>query len=128
MSLLLTTILPALLPALSDGVRGVFSRLTGGKGAMPQNVAEVIQLMNAENERLKALAQLDAVSGDIHKWVASLRALQRPAIATLIIVAYVWAIAVNAPESYVTSLGDYTAMVTFYLFGDRSYNAWKKGR
>jgi len=129
MSALLTVLLPALLPAAADGVRGIFARLTGGKGAQPQNIGEVIQLMQAETERLKTLAQLDTVTGEIHKWVADLRALQRPAISTLIIVAYMMAIAnKGVSQETLDAIGSYAQMVTFYLFGDRAYNYMKKGR
>lgn len=128
MSALLTAIIPALLPAAADGVRGILARITGGKGAQPQNVAETIQLMQAETERLRTLAQLDQPAGEIHKWAATARALQRPAIATMIIGGYLAAVTLSAPEAVVLSLGDYTAMVTFYLFGDRSYSYVKKGR
>lgn len=128
MSALLTAILPALLPAAADGVRGIFARLTQGKGAQPANVGEVIQLMQAETERLRVLAQLDQPTGEIYKWAATARALQRPAIATLIIAGYMAAVTVSAPEAVLLSLGEYVSMVTFYLFGDRTYSYWKKGR
>jgi len=78
LSILLTTLLPALVPAVSDGIRGVVSRLTGGAGAKPQNIDEVIKLMAAETEKLKALAQLDTPTGTISVWVGNIRALQRP--------------------------------------------------
>ena len=55
---LLTTLVPSLIPAFADGVRGIFQRLTGGAGAKPANVGEAISLMKADTERLQALAQL----------------------------------------------------------------------
>jgi len=128
MSILLTTLLPALLPSFADGLRGIFARITGGKGAQPQNINEVITLMNAETERLKTVAALDSPTGTVHTWVADLRALQRPAIATMIIVAYITAISISAPADTVASLADYVQMVTFYLFGDRAYSYRKAGR
>ena len=33
-------ILPALVPAFSDGVRGIIAKFTGGAGGQPQNVEE----------------------------------------------------------------------------------------
>lgn len=125
---ILTTLIPALLPALGDGLRGVFARITGGRGALPQNVDESIKLLTAETERLKVLAQLDAPTGEIHKWAATARALQRPAIATLILFIYAAALKVGATETVVLTLGDLVGMVTFYLFGDRTYNYAKRGR
>lgn len=128
MSALLSVLLPALLPAAADGVRGMFARLTGGKGSQPQSVAEVIQLMQAETDRLKTLAQLDQPSGELYRWAATARALQRPALSTLIIVGYMAAVYTNAAPDVQEQWGQYAQMVTFYLFGDRAYNYTKKGR
>ena len=74
MASILSLVIPALIPALADGIRGVFGKLTGGAGAKPQNVEEQIKLMAAENERLKALAELDKPAENISPWVADLRA------------------------------------------------------
>lgn len=41
------TIIPALLPALTDGIRGLIGRFTKGAGAKPQNIDEVIKLGQA---------------------------------------------------------------------------------
>lgn len=127
MSVLLSAIIPALLPAAADGVRAIINRVTGGAGAKPANVGEVIQLMQADTARLETLAKLDTVSGPIHGWVADLRALQRPALATLILVSYVAAVYVGeASQGTLDMLGSYAQMVTFYLFGDRAYHAFGK--
>lgn len=129
MSALLAAIIPALLPAAADGVRGIFARITGGKGAQPANVGEVIQLMNAETDRLKTLAALDTPTGELYRWVASARALQRPALSSLILLAYMGAVfSSHASQETLDMLGSYAQMVTFYLFGDRAYNYVKKGR
>jgi hypothetical protein len=113
----LATMLPALLPALSDGARAVFNRITKGKGAQPANVAEVVQLMQAENERLRVLQQMDA-PGEVHKWVSDFRALERPALATLVLAAYAGSVfMVDAPETTRVALGELAGMVIFYLFG-----------
>ena len=128
MSALLATILPALLPALTDGARGLFARLSKGKGAEPQNVNEVIALMNADTEKLKTLAALDT-AGDTYKWVNAIRALQRPVISLAVIVGYIAACyGLGDPtQSTLDMLGNYASMVTFYLFGDRTYS-YIKGR
>ena len=51
---ILSLVVPALIPAVADGIRGVFGRITGGAASIPQSVDERIKLMAAENERLKA--------------------------------------------------------------------------
>lgn len=124
----LVTVLPALLPALIDGVRGLLGRLTGGAGAKPQNVQEVIALMQADTARLQALAQLDSPAGPISGWVADWRALQRPVACLLVIGAYVVAVFNTLPAETIATLGVYAQMVTFYLFGDRSYSYFKTGK
>jgi len=121
---LLGTVLPALLPAVSDGLRGILGRVTGGKGAQPQNIAERIQLMQAENERLSIVAKLDE-PGNVHQWVADLRALQRPGLATVVLCSYAIAVHQHVPDAVLEQLGSYAQMVTFYLFGQWGYAAVK---
>lgn len=123
----LEVLLPALLPALGDGVRGLFNKLTGNAGAKPTNVGEVISLMQAETERLQAIAQIDKAEG-VSQWVANVRAMQRPVAVGLIISAYVVAALTSDSEVMVAGIGTYAQMVTFYLFGDRSYYHFKKSK
>lgn len=125
LSLLLTTLVPALVPAVSDGIRGLIGKFTGGAGAMPQNIDEVIKLMSAETEKLKALAALDTPTGSISIWVANIRALQRPfAVAAVVLV---WgACAFTKVDAYaVDVVNNLASAVIFYLFGDRTYAALK---
>ena len=115
---LVTSLLPALTPALADGVRGLFQKLTGGAGAAPANVEEAVKLMDADVRRLEALARLDAV-GDVHKWVNDIRALQRP-VAMVIVLGGYWA-AVAMGSDAAPEWGGMARMALFYLFGDRTY-------
>lgn len=124
---LVTSVVPALLPAVSDGIRGIIARVTGGKGAKPLNIAEAIQLMQAENQRLEILARLDT-PGDVSRWVANLRALQRPALATWILALYAGAVLFKANQPVIDQLGQAANMVTFYLFGHWGYSAVKASR
>lgn len=130
MGSILVTVLPALLPALSDGLRSLLSRLTGGAGAKPQNVAEVIQLMQADTARLAAIAQLDQPGGNASQWVSDLRGAMRPVACILVILAYIGALAFakQLPDGDIAQLSVYAQMVTFYLFGDRSYQYFKAGK
>lgn len=126
---ILATIIPALIPAATDGVRAVINRATGGAGSKPKNVAEAIELMKADTERLQVIQQLD-LAGTVSPWVANLRALQRPALATWILVAYIASLlgVGDAEASTVEQLAQLAGMVTFYLFGDRTYNAMRSGK
>lgn len=126
--MILETVIPALLPAAADGVRAIFNKLTGGAGAKPANVEEVVTLMQAETARLEALAKIDSAAGNVSAWVNNVRALQRPVAVVLIISGYLGAIALAAPDTAIDNLESYAKMVTFYLFGDRSYMYIKKSR
>lgn len=127
---ILAALIPALIPAASDGIRGLIAKFTGGAGARPQNVGEVVQLMQADTARLQAVAQLDAPSPNIAPWVANIRALQRPVAVVLIIAGYLYALhaANKLPAMTLEGIEQYAQMVTFYLFGDRSYSYLKAGR
>lgn len=126
---ILATIIPALIPAASDGIRSIIARVTGGAGAKPANVKEAIDLMRADTERLQVIQQLDT-AGNVSPWVANLRALQRPALATWILAAYVASLmGLGDPAaSTIEQLGQLAGMVTFYLFGDRTYNAMRSAK
>lgn len=119
--------MPAVLPALADGVRGLIARVSGGAGAAPANVGEAIQLMEAETRRLQALADIDK-AGDVSRWVSNVRAMQRPAACGLIIVGYLVAVMAKADQRVLDDLALYARMVTFYLFGDRTWTYLKRGR
>jgi hypothetical protein len=125
--MILEAILPALLPVAADGIRGVFNKVAGGAGAAPANVGEAVQLMDADTNRLKAIAEMDK-AGNVSPWVANVRALQRPVASGLIISGYLVAVTISAPEEVVLQMGQYAQMVTFYLFGDRSYGHFKRGK
>ena len=115
---LLTMLVPALIPAATDTIRAVVNRITGGAGAQPTSVAETVQLTQADTARLEAVAKLDAV-GQTSQWVNNIRALQRPAIGFLVLVAYLYSLASYGIVS--AALADLTTSVIFYLFGDRTY-------
>jgi len=125
--MILESLIPALLPVATDGIRGLLNKVTGGAGAKPANVGEVVTLMDAETKRLEALAKIDNADG-VSQWVSNIRAMQRPVVSFAVIAAYIGAIAANAETDVVNNIGQYAQMVTFYLFGDRTYMYMKKGR
>lgn len=122
---LLTTVVPALIPAVTDGVRGVIAKFTGGAGAKPANVAEAVQLMNADTDRLRALKELDNV-GQVSLWVNNVRAMMRPVASAIVLGGYIGTLYLSADQAVILQMGDYARMVTFYIFGDRSYMYFKR--
>lgn len=114
----------AFIPVISDGVRGVFARFTGGAGARPQNVEEAIALQDADTARLAALAALDQ-SGETYRWVNAVRALQRPVAVLLVLGSYVGAR--FTLDTMPDDLTSFASAVTFYLFGERMNFHAKRG-
>lgn len=85
LALLLPALVPILAPVFGDAVRSVVGWVTGDSPAAPKTVDEQVKLMAAENERLKALAELDKPSENISRWVADLRGSFRYLSAGIII-------------------------------------------
>ena len=107
----------ALLPVVSDGLRGVFARLTGGAGAEPQNIDERVRVMEADTARLRALASMDG-AGETYKWVNGFRAMVRPVTALLLVSTYA---GVSAFAGTVDpNLANFAVMAAFSMFGERS--------
>ena len=123
-----TTIVPMLIPALSDGLRGVFAKITGGAGGSPQNVNERIQLMDADTNRLKALAEIDKPDGQTSQWVTDFRAMFRYSAIMLI-----WAVTAIAiftpavPQLLTISLLDLSGASMSFIIGERMYFNLRSG-
>ena len=127
MPALLSLLLPALVPVASDAIRGIVGKFTGGAGAQPQNVAEAVQLMQAETERLKTLAELDKPAENISVWVANLRASARYFMAFFILTLTGAALLLpNVPVEYADMLVQLSSSVFSFIFADRMYLHLKK--
>ncbi len=121
MSGLLSLLLPAFLPVAADAVRGLIARFTGGSGAQPQNVAEAIQLINAQTARVEAMAKLDAPAGNVSKWVANLRASFRYIAVGVILLATLAAVFVGVEEAALLVLLDLSGACMSFIIGERMY-------
>lgn len=118
---LLAMLLPALVPALSDGVRGIVAKLTGSAGALPQNVGETIQLMNAQTDRVRALAELDKPTGEVSRWVSDFRAIFRYGAIIGIFALTASAIYTDQNEAIVLILLDMSGASMSFIIGERMY-------
>lgn len=130
---ILGMILPALLPAVADGLKGVFQKFFGG--TKPVNVDEQIKLMEAETNKLRVIAELDKPSDKISVWVADLRASFRYLAAGFILVAcmffvsYYFYIVTTDPGNaglvtlmpILDILLQLAGSVFSFMFGDRLY-------
>ena len=122
-----SVLFPALLPALTDGVRGIFAKFTGGAGGTPQNVAERSQLMQAESDRLKALAEIDKPVGEPSLWVIDLRASFRYVSIILIWLTTIGAVFTPSVEHSITILLlDLSGACMSFVIGERMYLSLKK--
>ena len=121
-------ILPALVPAFSDGVRGIIAKFTGGAGGQPQNVEERVKLMEAEAAKLQALAALDGVNGEPSKWIINLRASFRYVIISAIMI--FTGVIVFTPDIVGTSVVaiflDMTGACMSFVIGERMYLTLRK--
>lgn len=122
----LTMLLPALVPVISDAVRGIIARITGGAGAVPQNIDEKIRLMGAEVERIKALAALDAPSENISTWVADLRGSFRYLAVSGIVVATLAGVFAQIDPMALAMLLDMTGASMSFIIGERMYLGLRK--
>lgn len=124
---LLTIILPAIIPALTDGFRGLIAKVTGGSGSQPQNVSEVIALMQAQTARLEAIAKMDQLAPNVSPWVANLRGSFRYIAVGAIEAAAI--IAVYTPGLEPASLSvilELAGASMSFIIGERMYLAIKK--
>jgi len=122
-----SVLFPALIPALSDGVRGIFAKFTGGAGGTPQNVSERIQLMQAETARLSALAEIDKPVGEPDKWVTNLRTSFRYVAIIIIWFATIGAVFTpTIPEGITLIMLDLSGACMSFVIGERMYLTLRK--
>jgi hypothetical protein len=127
MGSLMSLILPALVPAVTDGVRGLFAKLTGGADGTPQNMQERIQLIQAETEKLKALSALDMPTGEPSKWIIDLRAAYRYIIITIILITTIFVVYSPSVQTSIALIFlDMTGACMSFIIGERMYLGLKK--
>lgn len=117
----LTMILPALVPALTDGVRGLIAKVTGGAGAQPQNVGEAIQLMQAQTARVQALAELDKLPDGASRWVIDLRGAFRYVVCGGLVGAAVIGTWAEVTPAFLVLLYDMAGASMSFIIGERMY-------
>lgn len=125
MSMLLTTLLSALLPVGVEGIKQVIVTKLGGVKAT--TVDEQIRLDQNEVAKLEALAKLDAPGGTPSLWVINLRASSRYIGALGVITAGIASIFIPGIDAAVKIIALDAANIAFgFLFGTRIVSSWKK--
>lgn len=130
MGSLLAMILPALLPAGIDAVKGIFG--AASRKWLGLSVDEQIKLEGAAIERLKALAAVDSPGGTPSLWVVNLRASFRYIAALFSISAgtamvfYVLSNSNAQDAAWLVPLGmDLIGIPFSFIFGERLYMGLK---
>jgi len=128
MGSILSLIFPAFLPVLTDGARGIFAKISGGAGGQPQNVDERVKIIQAETEKLQALAALDKPIGEPSQWIVDMRAAYRYIIISAIMIftgVVVFFPSIVGP-SVVAVFLDMTGCCMSFIIGERIYIGLKK--
>lgn len=128
---ILAMVLPGFLPVVMDGIKMIFSKVTGIELGGPKNFQDTIELEKVKVEKLKALAELDRPSGEVSRWVADLRGSFRYISVGLIILASL--IYCFLPPGYKTPgaaafLEQLSGSAIFFIIGDRVYLGLKNGK
>ena len=113
----LELLLPALLPAVIDGVKNLAQGVSRKVGGL--SVDDQLKLQTADIDRLKALAALDEVKGSPSQWVVDLRSSFRYIAAGLSIIGGIYVI-INIPTA--VEIGTQLISAPFsFIFGERLY-------
>ena len=125
MSVLLTTLLSALIPVGVEGVKQGITALTGG--VKPTSIEDQIKLEEQDIKRLNALAALDNPGGTPSQWVIDLRASSRYLAAFGVILGGIGLSFVPDVDVAVKLVGLEGANIAFgFLFGQRIVSNFKK--
>ena len=118
MSMLLTTLLSALLPVGVEGIKQIITTKMGG--VKPTTIAEQLQIDDSEIKKLQAVAALDNPGGTPSQWVIDLRASSRYIAAGIVILGGSACLFVPNIDFNVKALGFEAANIAFgFLFGSR---------
>lgn len=132
MSVLLTTILSAAVPLLGEvfkkGTDAFIGRFIGGI-PKPASVDEYIKMVNADTERVKAMATIDAIpdgmAEKVPTWVVALRASTRYLLAWVVIVTVAIALFSGVKDEATKLLMlELAGSVWGFLFGERIRQSW----
>ena len=125
MSILLTTLLSALVPVGVEGIKQAITAVVGG--VKPTTVAEQIQLDEQDIKRMQVVAALDTPGGTPSQWVVDLRASSRYIMAGVVILGGIVSLYVPSVPTTVQALALEGANIAFgFLFGQRIVSNYKK--
>lgn len=127
-TILLTTVLPALLPALVDWGKMGLSKLFGTNTADPKSFEDWQKQEELGIRKLQALAQIDAPGQNLSKWIVDLRGSLRYLAVAAILGVYLITVlfpGIRVTPENQTGLNQLAGSAFFFLFGDRMYIGMK---
>ena len=125
MSVLLTTLLSALIPVGVEGIKQAITTKLGGVKAT--TVEEQLKLDEQDIKRMQAVAALDNPGGTPSQWVIDLRGSSRYVMAGVVISAGVVALFVPELPMEVKAVAYEGANIAFgFLFGQRIVTGYMK--
>ena len=118
MSVLLTTLLSALIPVGVEGIKQAITTKLGGVKAT--TVEEQLKLDEQDIKRMQTVAALDNPGGTPSQWVVDLRASSRYIAAGIVIIGGTSTLFIPGIDMEVKALGFEAANIAFgFLFGSR---------
>ena len=113
-------------PLVKDAGQVLTKKILGEKTAQPANVAEAVQLMEAETKQLEARSKIGDTEGATYSWVVAAIKLQRPIIIYLTLASFLLmsVFDVGSPESK-QNVATVSAMLFGWLFGERTLLKFK---
>jgi len=121
--MIVETIAAALVPVGAEALKQLIGRVVGG--VRPTTVNEQIMLMKAENDRLQAIAALDAPGGTPSQWVIDLRASARYIGALSVIAVGIGSLYIDELAEPIRLTALEAANIAFgFLFGSRLAATW----
>lgn len=125
MSVLLTTLLSALIPVGVEGIKQAITTKLGGVKAT--TVEEQLKLDEQDIKRMQAVAALDNPGGTPSQWVVDLRGASRYVMAGVVIGAGVLALFIPELPMEVKAVAYEGANIAFgFLFGQRIVTGYIK--
>ena len=121
--MIVETIAAALVPVGAEALKQLIGRVVGG--VRPTTGNEQIMLMKAENDRLQAIAALDAPGGTPSQWVIDLRASARYIGALSVIAVGIGSLYIDELAEPIRITALEAANIAFgFLFGSRLAATW----
>lgn len=117
------TILSALLPLLVDGGKAAINKWLGSENFKPASIEEYTKIKDKELEHFKAINEAGG-GHSTYLWVEAIIRLMRPFVVICVLVT--WAYVHGMAYEDTGSIDNAAAIVSFYLFGDRTLFYAKK--